>query len=88
MPKKISHQFHSNLTPISTYFYTFTLTKGRTLENKEVMIMFFGLDWYWWIVFLILLAVSVPFKIRFMRWWYDRQQKQKKERHEKWGDDE
>ena len=37
--------------------------------------MFFGLDWYWWIVFLILLAVSVPFKIRFMRWWYDRQQR-------------
>ena len=50
--------------------------------------MFLGLEWYWWIVVLVVLAISIPFKIRFMKWWNERQQEKKKEQHGKWGDDE
>lgn len=48
--------------------------------------MFLGLEWYWWIAILVLLAVSIPFKIQFMKWW--NKYRQKKEQHGKWGDDE
>lgn len=49
--------------------------------------MFFNLEWYWWIVFLILLAVSVPFKIQFMKRQNRRRQEKKQKQHGKWGDD-
>ena len=28
--------------------------------------MFLGLEWYWWIAILALLAVSIPFKVKFL----------------------
>lgn len=31
--------------------------------------MFMDLEWYWWILLLVLLAVSIPFKVKFMKWW-------------------
>ncbi len=49
---------------------------------------FLGLEWYWWLVIAAALAISVPFKIRFMKWWSKREQEKKKEQHGKWGDDE
>ncbi len=50
--------------------------------------MFFGLEWYWWLVILASLAVCIPLKVKFMKWWRKRQQEKKKEQHGKWGDDE
>ena len=50
--------------------------------------MFLGLEWYWWLVLLAALLISIPFKVKFMKWWNKRQQEKKKEPHGKWGDDE
>lgn len=50
--------------------------------------MFSDLEWYWWPVIAIALAVCIPLKIRFMKWWNRRAQEKKKEEHGKWGDDE
>ena len=50
--------------------------------------MFLGLEWYWWSMILLLLLISIPFKIRFMKWWSKRQQEKKKEVYEKWGNSE
>lgn len=44
--------------------------------------MLSGLDWYWWLVIGIVL-LSVPFKIKFLKWWEKRQKEKKK--NEKWG---
>lgn len=50
--------------------------------------MFLGLEWYWWLVILVILMIWIPFKIRFMKWWNKRQQEKKHNQREKWGDDE
>ena len=50
--------------------------------------MFLGLEWYWWIGIAAVLIVSVPFKVKFMKWWSKRRQEQKKNQRGKWGDDE
>ena len=50
--------------------------------------MFLGLEWYWWIAVAALLALSIPFKVKFMKWWSKRRQEKDKEQHGKWGDDE
>lgn len=47
--------------------------------------MFLGLEWYGWIVILGLLAIAVPLKIRFMKWWNGRRQEKNKEQNGKWG---
>ena len=47
-----------------------------------------GLEWYWWLVIVAVLALSIPFKINFMKWWSKREQEKKEEQHGKWGDDE
>ena len=39
--------------------------------------MFFGLQWYWWLMIGLVLVVSIPFKVKFMKWWTGRQQEQK-----------
>ncbi len=81
-------------------FYSYSITEGLLLNSRylklhgrstselEVMIMFLGLEWYWWLVILAALAVSIPFKVRFMKWWNQREKEKKKEQHGKWGDDE
>ena len=48
--------------------------------------MFLGLQWYWWMV-IGLVVISIPVKIKFMRWWSERQQ-EKKGRRGRWGEDE
>ena len=70
-------------------FYSYPISrKDIFCKNKEVTIMFLGLEWYWWIVIAAVLILSVPFKVKFMKWWSKRQQEQKKGQHGKWGDDE
>ena len=49
---------------------------------------FSGLAWYWGLVIVVVLVISIPFKVRFMKWWNKRQQEKKKEQHGKWGDEE
>ena len=49
--------------------------------------MFLGLEWYWWLIILVALIISIPFKVKFMKWWSRRQQEKKQEQHGKWGDD-
>ena len=50
--------------------------------------MFLGLAWYWWLAIAVVLIISIPLKIRFMKWWRAHRQTQKKNQCEKWGDDE
>ena len=47
-----------------------------------------GLQWYWWLVIVAVLVISIPFKIKFMKWWSKRQQEQKGSQRGKWGDEE
>lgn len=47
-----------------------------------------GLEWYWWLVIAVILVISIPFKIKFMKWWGKRQQEKKSSQRGKWGDDE
>lgn len=49
---------------------------------------FLGLEWYWWLVIAAVLVISVPFKIKFMKWWNKRELEKKKEQRGKWGEDE
>lgn len=58
--------------------------------------MFMGLEWYWWIAILAVLILSIPSKVKFMKWWSGRardrkaasQFSAKKEQRGKWGDEE
>ncbi len=50
--------------------------------------MFLGVEWYWWIVIVIVSVISIPFKVKFMGWWSKRQQEKKENQHGKWGDNE
>ncbi|MDE5907316.1 MAG: hypothetical protein K2H52_00990 [Lachnospiraceae bacterium] len=50
--------------------------------------MFLGLEWYWWIVFLAVLIISIPLKIKFMKWWERCRQEKKEKQQGKWGDGE
>ncbi|WP_459764975.1 hypothetical protein [Alkaliphilus crotonatoxidans] len=47
--------------------------------------MFLGLDWYWWLLLIALLLISIPFKFRFIKWWEKRRQSSNQK--DKWGDD-
>ncbi len=57
-------------------------------SGMEIFMTFSGLEWYWWLVIVVVLAISIPFKIKFMKWWSKWEQEKKKELHGKWGDDE
>ena len=35
--------------------------------------MFLGLQWYWRLVTVAVLIISIPFKVKFMKWWSKRQ---------------
>ena len=48
--------------------------------------MFLGLEWYWWLVVVAVLIITIPLKIKFMKWWATRQSE--KNQRGKWGDDE
>jgi len=42
---------------------------------------------HWWLVIVAVLIISIPFKVKFMKWWSKNQQEKKGQRG-KWGDDE
>ena len=44
-----------------------------------------GLEWYWWLVIVVILVISIPFKIKFMKWWNKRSQEKKKNQRGRWG---
>lgn len=48
--------------------------------------MFLGLEWYWWLVIAAVVVVSIPLKVKFMKWWSRRGREKK--RYGKWGEDE
>lgn len=50
--------------------------------------MLLGMEWYWWMIIIVVLAGSIPLKVRFMKWWGRRQQEKKENQLGKWGDDE
>lgn len=50
--------------------------------------MLLEMSWYWWLAIAAVLVISVPFKIKFMKWWDRRRQEKKDGRYGKWGDDE
>ena len=77
----------------NAFSYSYPIKRENT-RNKEAAVMFLGLEWYWWLVILAVLIISIPFKVKFMKWWSRRDKKAasqfsaKKEQHGKWGDDE
>ena len=79
----IFHWLHSGLTPISH-----STIKLSLITNKGGFFMLFDFEWYWWLIIAAVLIVSVPVKIKFMKWWNRRQQEQKKNKRGKWGDEE
>ncbi len=36
--------------------------------------MILGLERYWWLIILAALAVCIPLKVKFMKWWGKRRQ--------------
>ncbi len=50
--------------------------------------MLSGMEWYRWIVIVAVIGVSVPCKIKFMKWWSIREQQKKREQHGKGGEEE
>lgn len=50
--------------------------------------MFLGLEWYWQLVILAVLLISLLLKVKFIKWWENRNAEQKRNRRGKWGDDE
>lgn len=47
--------------------------------------MFLGIQWYWWLA-IILVLLSIPLKLKFLRWWGNRNEA--KEKSGKWGEEE
>jgi len=39
--------------------------------------MFLGNEQYLWLIIIATLIISIPFKIKFVKWWNKRQQRQK-----------
>ena len=50
--------------------------------------MFLGLEWYGWLVVVAALIITIPLKIKFMKWWATLKSEKKKNQLGKWGDDE
>ena len=50
--------------------------------------MFLGIEWYWWIVIIVVVGISIPLKVKFMNWWGRRQQEKRNSRRGKWGEEE
>lgn len=49
--------------------------------------MFLGVEWFWWLVIAAILVVSIPFKIKFMKWQNKRRQEKKNSQRGKWRDE-
>lgn len=83
--------FHANFTPISHGLHRIFLKsyyQRAGCPEGGIYMTLLGLEWYWWLLIAVILVISIPFKIRFMKWWNKRQQEKKSNQHGKWGDDE
>ncbi len=60
----------------------------RLTTGKEVSDMFLEIEWYWWLIIIIVLVFSIPFKMKAVKWWNTHQQEKKDSKSGKWGDDE
>ena len=47
--------------------------------------IFLGLAWYWWFLIVVLVLVSIPLKVKFLKWWSRRSQAHKEEQSGKVG---
>ena len=83
----ISHQAHTDFTSFS---YIDIVKKNETgFRGKGGIFMkFLSMEWYWWLLIAAVLVISVPLKIRFMKWWSRRQQEKKDNECGKWGGEE
>lgn len=50
--------------------------------------MLLGMEWYWWLLIIVLIGIFIPLKIQFMKWWSKWHQEQKRNANGKWGDEE
>ncbi len=50
--------------------------------------IFLGLAWYWWFLIVVLVLVSIPLKVKFLKWWSRRSRAHKEEQSGKWGGEE
>lgn len=50
--------------------------------------MFLGLAWYWWLILIVAFIVSLPLKVKFMKWWSRQQKEKQRTQKNKWGDEE
>ena len=56
--------------------------------NKEESAVFLELEWYWWMIILAAVGLSILLKVKFMKWWSRRAEEKKENQHGKWGDEE
>lgn len=50
--------------------------------------MLLGMEWYWWLLIIILAALSIPIKVKLIKWWNIKMQDKKNNHNDKWGDEE
>jgi len=50
--------------------------------------MMLGLDWYWWLAIILVVVISIPFKIKFVKWWSLSQKHKEDYKKDKWGEEE
>lgn len=48
--------------------------------------MFSGMEWYGWIFIIVAIAIVIPLKVKFMKWWNQRESEKKDKQKGKWGD--
>ena len=48
--------------------------------------MFLGLEWYWWPILAVVLVLSIPLKVKFVKWWNRRLREKENGKKDKWGD--
>lgn len=46
------------------------------------------MEWYWWVGIIVVIAISIPFKVKFMKWWGQRQKEKRNQSNGKWGNNE
>ncbi|UWD49615.1 hypothetical protein NYR90_05105 [Clostridioides difficile] len=39
------------------------------------------MKWYIWLIIVLIVLISIPFKVKFIKWW-DRRQKEKKDKED------
>lgn len=49
--------------------------------------MLLGLAWYWWLLGIVVIILSIPYKIKALKGWKKYQQEQKRKHENKWGDE-